>query len=63
VTRPWTVTKDYGRDRNDGFVEDNCAENDNHVVIGKDNCFRSADGFLMPPRKPGDIGLVATSRQ
>jgi hypothetical protein len=51
LTRPWTVTKNYRRDRNDVFVEDNCSENNNHVVIGKDNYFLSADGFLMPTRK------------
>ena len=28
-----------------------CAENNHHVWIGKDNYFVSADGFLMPTKK------------
>jgi hypothetical protein len=31
--------------------EDICAENNVHVVIGKDEYFLSADGLLMPARK------------
>jgi hypothetical protein len=52
LTRPWTVLKRYLRE--DGRViwnEDNCGENNNHVVIGSDNYFMSADGYLMPTRK------------
>ena len=37
LTRPWTVTKTYRRDRNVLWVEDNCPENNNHVVVGKEN--------------------------
>jgi hypothetical protein len=51
-TRPWVVTKKYLRE--DGRIvwqEDQCGENNNHVVIGKDNYFLSADGYLMPTRK------------
>jgi hypothetical protein len=29
----------------------NCAENNNHVEIGKENYMMSADGLLMPTRK------------
>ena len=51
-TRPWTVTKKYIREQ--GRViwnEDECGENNNHVVIGKENYFLSADGLLMPTKK------------
>jgi hypothetical protein len=51
-TKPWTITKRYLRE--EGRViwnEDQCGENNNHVVIGKDNYFLSADGYLMPTRK------------
>ena len=51
-TRPWTVTKRYIREQ--GRViwnEDDCGENNNHVVIGKDFFFLSAEGLLMPTRK------------
>jgi hypothetical protein len=51
-TRPWTVTKRYIRERERViWKEDECGENNNHVVIGKDNYFLSADGLLMPTRK------------
>ena len=51
-TRPWTITKKYIREQ--GKViwnEDECGENNNHVVIGKENYFLSADGLLMPTKK------------
>ncbi|HEY6254203.1 MAG TPA: hypothetical protein VIY51_00240 [Xanthobacteraceae bacterium] len=51
LTRPWTVTKSYRRERNPIWYDNNCAENNNHVVIGKENYFLSADGLLMPAKK------------
>ena len=51
LTRPWTVTKSYRRERNPVWFDNNCAENNNHVVIGKENYFLSADGMLMPAKK------------
>ena len=33
------------------WYENNCTESNNHVVIGKENYFVSADGYLMPARK------------
>ena len=51
-THPWVVTKKYIREEgNVIWNEDECGENNNHVVIGKDNYFLSADGLLMPTRK------------
>jgi hypothetical protein len=50
-TRPWTVDKRYVRDRKVHWFEDNCNENNHHIVIGKDNYFVSGDGYLMPTRK------------
>jgi hypothetical protein len=50
--RPWTITKKYIREQ--GKViwnEDECGENNNHVMIGKENYFLSADGLLMPTKK------------
>ena len=53
LTRPWTVSKRYRRepDRQPFWREVNCAENNNHVEIGKENYMLSADGLLMPTRK------------
>jgi hypothetical protein len=65
-TRPWTITKKYIREQ--GKViwnEDDCGENNNHVVIGKENYFLSADGLLMPTKRdqqPPDLRYFKTSR-
>jgi hypothetical protein len=50
-THPWTVDKRYSRNRDVVWFEDNCTENNHHVVIGKENYFVSGDGYLMPARK------------
>ena len=50
-TGPYTVIKHYQRIPNDKWYEDNCAENNNHIIIGKENYFLSGDGYLMPARK------------
>jgi hypothetical protein len=51
LTRPWTVVKNMRRDRKLQWLEEDCGENNQHVVIGKDNYLMSADGYLMPARK------------
>ena len=51
LTRPWKVMKNYRREKNAEWYEDLCSENNNHVVIGKENYFMSADGYLMPAKK------------
>ena len=65
-TRPWTVTKIYQRIPNDRWYEDNCSENNNHIIIGKDNYFLSGDGYLMPARKdqpPPDLRYFRQTRK
>jgi hypothetical protein len=51
LTRPWTVTKRYSRHRNDVWVENNCNENNPHIMIGQETYYLSADGYLMPAKK------------
>ncbi len=51
LTRPWTVNKRYRRDRNVIWFEDNCTENNRHVIVGDEDYFVGADGRLMPTRK------------
>ena len=51
LTRPWTVVRGYGRDRNPRWHEYYCQEDNEHVFIGKDPFLLSADGYLMPTRK------------
>jgi hypothetical protein len=50
-THPWTVDKRYRRERNILWFEDNCTENNHHVVIGKEGYYVSSEGYLMPTRK------------
>lgn len=51
LTRPWTVLKTFRRERNFLWAEYDCAESNNHVVVGKEYYFLSGDGYLMPTRK------------
>src|SRR5262249_34527963 len=51
LTRPWTVTRDYRRERNPKWVEYFCSEDNHHVVIGNEDYLLSGDGLLMPVRK------------
>jgi hypothetical protein len=54
LTQPWLVKQSYRRivsDKPMWFSHDTCGEGNNHVVIGKENYFLSADGFLMPTKK------------
>jgi hypothetical protein len=51
LTRPWTVTKKYNRDRKRDWLEAYCNENSQHVYVGKEAYYLSADGHLMPVKK------------
>ena len=54
LTRPWTIVQNYRRVQSKEPIwwrEDICAENNAHIVIGKEDYFLSADGALMPTRK------------
>ncbi|MEA2906548.1 MAG: hypothetical protein QOI12_3935 [Alphaproteobacteria bacterium] len=51
LTRPWTVTRSYRRERNPRWSEEVCAEANNYLILGRDTYFLSADGKLMPTRK------------
>jgi len=51
LTRPWTVTRSYTRERNPTWTEHVCAEANSYVFIGEETYVLSADGLLMPTRK------------
>jgi len=66
LTRPYTVNKTYRREQTPRWVEATCGENNQHVVIGKENYYVSADGFLMPARKdqaPPDLRYFKQSQK
>ena len=52
-THAWTITKNYRRTGGARPVwrEHVCAEHNQHVKLGKENYFLSADGHLMPTKK------------
>ncbi len=50
LTRPWTVTRHYERQRGGEWDFVDCAENNPHVVIGGETYMMSADGYLMPTK-------------
>jgi hypothetical protein len=61
LTRPWTVNKRYRRIHDVVWWEDNCTENNHHVVVGKEEYFVGGD-YLMPSRKgqePPDLRYFA----
>jgi hypothetical protein len=65
-TRPWTVTKQYSRrpQARPLWREAECAENNAHIRIGKQDYMLSGDGLLMPAKKdqaPPDLRYFNTA--
>ena len=68
LTHPWIISKTYRRDPKNHPVwrESVCAEGNQHIVIGKENYFLSADGDLMPTKKnqaPPDLRYFDKTRK
>jgi hypothetical protein len=66
LTRPWTVDKTYRLTKNPHWVQNICSVGNNHVVIGKEAYFLSADGHLMPTKKdqaPPDVRYFNQTRK
>jgi hypothetical protein len=51
LTRPWTVTRSYRRERNPTWTEEPCGEANRYLILGKETYFMGGDGTLMPTRK------------
>jgi hypothetical protein len=67
LTRPWSVDKTYRRNPNPypNWSRVTCPENNNQVVIDKENYFLSAGGLLMPAKKdqaPPDLRYFKQTR-
>ena len=50
LTRPWTVTRVYHRNRDPNWLETICGEDEHQVKIGNEQYYLSGDGHLMPTR-------------
>ena len=53
LTRPWSVDKTFRRDPSarPSRPEPSCVEGNANIVVGTENHFLIADGFLMPAKK------------
>ena len=51
LTRPWTVTRNYRREKKVIWTENNCVEGNDNIAIGKEDYLLSPDGYLMPVKK------------
>jgi hypothetical protein len=67
LTHPWTIDKHYLRVQRDViYYENECSENNQHVVIGREGYYLSADGYLMPVKKgqaPPDLRYFKQSQK
>jgi hypothetical protein len=51
LTRPWTVTRSYKRNRHPDWIEEVCGESNQYVFIKGETYVVSIDGYLTPLRK------------
>jgi hypothetical protein len=51
LTRLWTINRTYKREANPVWDFVDCAENNPHVLVGKDYYMISADGYMMPTKR------------
>jgi hypothetical protein len=68
LTRPWSVVKKFRRssDPRPVWLEEVCAENNGHLVIGNEDYFLSAEGMIMPSKKdqrPPDLRYFEKPRK
>jgi hypothetical protein len=50
-TQPWRVLKTYRRQKDPNWFDNVCTVGNQHVQIGKEGYYLSADGLLMPTKK------------
>jgi hypothetical protein len=66
LTRPWTVMRKYHREHQPFWSEYVCEEGNQQVIVGAENYFLSADGYLMPTKKdqpPPDLRYFNASQK
>jgi hypothetical protein len=55
LTRPWTINRAYRREAKPLWDFVDCAENNPHVLVGKEYYMISADGYLMPTKRDQQV--------
>jgi hypothetical protein len=66
LTRPWTVHKTYRLEKTPVWIDNICTVGNQHVQMGKDGYYLSADGYLMPLKKgqpPPDLRYFNQAKQ
>lgn len=64
LSQPWTVRRGYKRVKKIVWTENLCALDTSYAILGDENYFISADGYLMPARKgqkPPDLKNFSAS--
>jgi hypothetical protein len=51
LTRPWTVVRNYRREKKVFWAENNCVEGNDNIAVGTQDYLLSSDGYLMPAKK------------
>jgi hypothetical protein len=51
LTRPWTANRVYRRETRPVWDFVDCAQNNPHILVGKEYYMISADGYLMPTKR------------
>ncbi len=51
LTRPWTINRVYRRETKPVWNFVDCAENNPHILVGKEYYMISGDGYLMPTKR------------
>jgi hypothetical protein len=51
LTRPWAVNKTYRLEDDAIWLDENCTVGNQHIQIGRETYFLSADNYLMPAKK------------
>jgi hypothetical protein len=66
LVRPPRYFGEWSAEKHPVWRETVCAENNHHVVIGTENYFLSAEGYLMPAKKdqpPPDLRYFNKARK
>jgi len=64
LTRPWTVTRSYKRERQPSYADFYCSQENHEVQLGPETYFIGEDKLLMPTRKnqpPPDLAAFGRS--
>jgi hypothetical protein len=64
LTRPWTVTRSYKRERQPSYADFYCSQENHEVQLGPETYFIGEDKLLMPTRRnqpPPDLAAFGRS--